>query len=189
MRQGRGRGWGWAAGATVVALAACGSRYDARFTGGPGGAGASGPASPAVCTSGSLWSANLQEGADMAPGRACVACHAEENAASGELDAPMFAVAGTLYPTLNEPDDCRAPAAQGAIVRVTSLSGLVREAIANEVGNFFLDEEDGVVPPFTVEVVQSSRRRRMVTPAPSGDCSTCHAAVGLSGAPGRVLLP
>jgi len=125
----------------------------------------------------------------MAPGRACVVCHAEENAASGELDAPIFAVAGTLYPSLHEPDDCRAPESLSAVVRARSTSGLTLEARANEVGNFFIDEEAGFAPPFTVEVEHQGRTRRMLTPAPSGDCGTCHTEQGEEGSPGRVALP
>jgi hypothetical protein len=145
-------------------------------------------ASP-MCTSGQLWNPNLQEGPDMAPGRACVACHAEENALSGELDAPAFAFAGTLYATAHEPDDCRSPAAEGAHVRVADRHGLTRDVAVNEAGNFYSEESLDFLPPFTVEIWQEGRRRRMLTPAPTGDCNACHTHAGLNGAPGRIVLP
>lgn len=146
-------------------------------------------AAPPVCTSGSFWNANLQEGPDMAPGRACVTCHAEENASSGELDAPLFSFAGTLYATAHEPDDCRSSPAEGAIVHVSDRRGLTREVAANQVGNFFGEEGPDFAPPFTVEIRRGGRSRRMLTPAPSGDCNSCHTQAGSSGAPGRIVLP
>ena len=49
------------------------------------------------CTSGNDWSSG--EGPTMRPGEACISCHS----ASG---GPRLAVAGTVYPTAHEPDDC-----------------------------------------------------------------------------------
>lgn len=177
-------------------LAACGEEsYPAPTPSAQGGAGGatSDPQDdpftlPGRCSS-QIWrDPNESEGPEMMPGHACTSCHVQENAASGEGDAPIFAFAGTLYPSGHEPDDCVGASAEGAEVIVTGADGKSFSALANGVGNFAL-EADGLILPVTAKVVFQGRERRMETPQPAGDCNLCHTAAGANLAPGRIVLP
>lgn len=140
------------------------------------------------CTSGATRDPNESEGPEMTPGRACITCHAEDNAASGEGDAPIFAFAGTVFPGGHEPDDCIASGSQGAQVIVTDAMGKEFTAAVNAVGNFLFEDEHFAYP-YQAKVVFLGRERRMQTAQQSGDCNRCHTAAGDFGAPGRIVLP
>jgi cytochrome c553 len=124
----------------------------------------------------------------MGPGRACVACHAASNAATGEGDAPLFAFAGTMYPTAHEPDHCIATAGEGAVVEVVDARGVTFTATANGAGNSF-SEDVGLTPPYRAQITFAGRTRQMLAAQTSGDCNGCHTQRGDSAAPGRILLP
>jgi len=145
-------------------------------------------ARPAVCTSGVTRSPNASESPEMAPGRACIACHADSNAMSGEGDAPIFAFAGTVYPSAHEPDDCAASAAEGAEIRITDAKGRVFVQLANAVGNFS-DESGNFAYPYTAVIRYRGREREMLDKQMTGDCNGCHTQNGAMSAPGRLLLP
>jgi hypothetical protein len=148
----------------------------------------SNPSAAAHCTSGVRRDPNESEGPEMLPGHACTSCHAQSNAASGEGDAPIFAFAGTLFPSPHEPDDCVGSASEGATVTITGADGMTFSATANTSGNFFL-ETNALELPFTAQVAFEGRRRRMAVPQSVGDCNECHTVRGNDGAPGRILLP
>src|SRR4051812_20481329 len=97
----------------VLGIAACGNPGTTNQNPGTSDSGAGDdPYKAAVrCTSGVTRSPNGSESSEMMPGRACNACHAEQNASSGEGDAPIFAFAGSVFPTEHEPDDCVASGA------------------------------------------------------------------------------
>lgn len=139
------------------------------------------------CTSGALRNPNESEGPEMMPGHACNTCHEEENAASGEGDAPIFGFAGTVFPTGHEPDNCIASGSVGAQVIVTDAMGKVHTAEVNATGNFLF--EDTIVYPYRAKVVFQGRERQMDLKQNSGDCNSCHTAAGASEAPGRIVLP
>ena len=149
-----------------------------------------------MCSSGIQLDPDEQPSEQMAPGRACNACHVDSNLASGDGDAPVFAFAGTVYPTGHEPDDCAGMAAAGAVVTVTDANGTVSNAAVNAGGNFSL-EVDGFAFPFRASVSFAGRTRTMEEPSPSGDCNGCHTQRGTTTAdrsqfrlaPGRILLP
>jgi hypothetical protein len=124
----------------------------------------------------------------MNPGFPCVFCHTVANAASGEGDAPIFAFAGTLYPTAHEPNSCRGSSAEGAEVVVRDNAGAELRAVANTSGNFLL-EDALLAPPFSVKIVFAGRERAATTPHAQGDCNFCHTEQGDQGAPGRIVLP
>jgi hypothetical protein len=151
-------------------------------------------AGPSVCTSAVLLHPDEQPSEKMAPGRACIACHAQENAATGDADAPLFAFAGTAYPTAHEPDNCAGAASAGAVVEVTDARGRTYSAEVNDVGNFFADV-DGFQSPYTARLRFQGQTREMLEPQTSGDCNGCHRPEGgntdpkAPPAPGRVLLP
>ncbi len=157
---------------------------------GCGGAGSAADpfAGPAVCSSGQLRSINESESSEMGPGRACISCHADSNAASGENDAPIFAFAGTIYPTAHEPTDCIGSASEGAEIEITDADGRVFKEVANRSGNFF-DEPQTFSYPYRAKVRFQGRERIMAAAQVIGDCNSCHTEVGAEAAPGRILLP
>lgn len=157
--------------------------------GGEGGeSGADVFGAPSRCTSGTYRDPNESEGPEMMPGVACNACHAQANAQSGEGDAPIFAFAGTLFPSAHEPDTCVAPEAQGALVVVRDGNGAEFSATVNLVGNFSLETSE-LVFPITARVISGGRERVMARPAAHGDCNLCHSLAGSFAAPGRIVLP
>lgn len=138
---------------------------------------------PAVCTSGEVWSQGDEGSPDMTPGRACIACHSD----AGD-DGPRFSVAGTLYPTAHEPDDCNGTG--GAQVEITDADGQVLVLEVRSSGNFYLSAGAATLAmPITARVLQGDQVLPMLTPVMTGDCNTCHTQEGKEGAPGRVILP
>jgi hypothetical protein len=127
----------------------------------------------------------------MTPGRACTACHRIEG------EGPLFDIAGTVYPTAHEPDDCNGAdgtTADGAVVVIKDANGTERRFATNRVGNFG-GTRTGIVFPYTAWVEYQGRTREMVSPQTSGDCNTCHTPAGTTtldggfAAPGRIMLP
>ena len=68
-----------------------------------------------------------------APGAACLACHTSEG------EGPRRGVAGTVYPSGHEPDDCSGSPAAGARVVVTDSTGRVVTLSLNGSGNFLTE--------------------------------------------------
>ena len=160
--------------ATFEAWVSAGAPTGDCTAGGSGG----GFDGPVVCTSGKTWTGGNRESSLMHPGLPCIACHA-----SGE--GPRFRVAGTVYPTGHEPDDCNG--ATSAAVEVTDAAGTVTALAVNGAGNFF--SSAAFAFPIHVAVVAGGARRAMAGSPPTGDCNTCHTQDGASMAPGRIALP
>lgn len=133
---------------------------------------------PVVCSSGTTWTGGNRESPLMHPGVACINCHA-----SGE--GPRFRIAGTVYPTGHEPDDCNG--ATAASVEVTDATGKVTSLPVNPAGNFYT--QAAIAFPIHVAVVANGARRAMAGAPPTGDCNTCHTQDGANQAPGRIALP
>lgn len=146
---------------------------------GENGAPGSSVTTSAVCTSGTAWTGGNAGSPTMNPGMACINCHAS----GGE--GPLFSIAGTLYPTVNEPDLCNG--AGGATVMITGADGQTLTLTANAAGNFF--SEVPIATPFAAKVVFEGRERAMAAHQTSGDCNGCHTQNGANGAPGRIVLP
>lgn len=138
-----------------------------------------------ICTSRTLWTDGDEPSTLMRPGVACNECHL----ASG--GAPEFAIAGTVYPTLHEPDDCYgASGAMGEVLlRITGSDGAVLDLPVGTSGNFYASISAGIVFPVRAEVVFDGRIRTMCAWQTNGDCNTCHTETGTNGAQGRVRLP
>lgn len=156
--------------------------------GGITGAGGSGVVPPlpdpfgvgSICTSKTLWTRG--ENAAMNPGMACVNCHRS----SGE--APIFAIAGTLYATGHEPDNCNGSnGTSGARVVITGADGTVLTLTPNAAGNF--SSQAAVRMPYHAKVTFMGRERLMISTQTNGDCNACHTQTGASLAPGRIVLP
>ena len=133
---------------------------------------------PAVCTSGTTWAQGTPASALMAPGKACLACHA----ATG---GPTFTIAGTVFPTLHEPDSCNGVTG-GVTVVIVDAAGKSHSMPVNAAGNF--TRITGIPMPYKAMVVNGTKVREMKTPQTDGDCNGCHSEQG-NGAPGRVMAP
>jgi len=133
---------------------------------------------PVKCSSGSTWSGG--EGSpEMHPGLACIACHAR-----GE--GPRFAVAGTVFPTAHEPDDCYGASSSVTVV-ITDSAGKVLDLTTNGAGNF--SYRGTLSLPYTAKVAVNGQERAMGTAQTTGDCNSCHTVTGANGAPGRIMAP
>ena len=139
---------------------------------------------PPTCTSKTTWNQGTNGSSSMEPGQACISCHA---GTGGE--APTFVIAGTLYPTGHEPDNCNGVnGTTGARVVVTGKNGASLTMTPNSAGNF--SSSTTLPPPYQAKVVNSSGIERvMSSPASTGDCNSCHTQNGANGAPGRITLP
>lgn len=140
---------------------------------------------PDTCTSGTTWTGGNTESPLMRPGGACISCHTSMG------EGPSLAIAGTVYGSGREVDDCnglRSTSSDPIVVEVTDATGRVISMTPNAAGNFY-DEEDIVAFPATAVVRYQGRERRMATPAPHGDCNACHTLRGAMMAPGRIVVP
>ena len=134
-----------------------------------------------ICTSGKTWTGGNEGSPLMNPGMACNQCH-------GSDEGPRFSIAGTIYPTVHEPDRCDgASAASGAQVMITGADGRTLTLSPNAAGNFY--STMAVAAPYRAKVVSATGERAMTAQQTSGDCNGCHTQVGASGAPGRIMLP
>lgn len=162
----------------AIAAAACGPMTPT------GAAGSNGPTnnggSP-VCNAG-YWQGD--EGADMAPGRDCVGCHASSGG-----EAPHYVMGGTVFADYNAADNCLSGVG-GATVTITDTAGHVFTKTTNYDGNFaFSDAETvGLTYPITATVEKNGTRSVMTAGQMSGACNTCHSWQGSGGAPGRVVV-
>lgn len=159
---------------------AAGTPRGAACTNGPGAStGSPNPYdTPTRCTSNQYWTEGNEGSTRMRPGGACIACHTVRQ-------KKRFTVAGTIYPTAHEPDDCNGSG--GTTVEVTGSDGQITNIVVNSAGNF--QSTSSVAPPFHVKVKSGSKERAMIGALTSGDCNSCHTAAGLNGAPGRVIAP
>jgi hypothetical protein len=152
--------------------------------GGAGGAAGSDAGNPfntpPVCTSGRI--AAGSEGPNMDPGQACIACHASN-------EGPDFILAGTVYPTAHEPNNCvdAVASAAGATVVIVDAANRTYTLHVNAVGSFY--SSTPITTPFRAKVVVGTSERVMSTAQTSGDCNGCHTQNGANSAPGRILLP
>jgi hypothetical protein len=140
---------------------------------------------PLQCSSGTHWTSGDRGSASMHPGVACIACHRTS------FEAPSLQVAGTVYPTVHEPDDCNGQSGStGAGIRViiTEANGTPHTLTPNSAGNFYL--RSALQFPITAKVTNANGlTREMLTPQTSGDCNSCHTQDGTMNAPGRIIAP
>jgi hypothetical protein len=138
---------------------------------GDGGAG---------CAIGMAGPLGLVPAATMAPGSACITCHAATNA--GTLH-----VAGTVYTAAHEPDGCLG--VPDAKVVITDAQGAQHTLDVNSSGNFVDGTLLGFSTPMQVTVTRNGQSRPMIGPVTNGDCNSCHNAAGANSAPGRIMAP
>jgi hypothetical protein len=137
-----------------------------------------------TCTSGKSWTGGTEGSGSMQPGVACINCH---NSSGGE--APRFTIAGTLYPTAHEPNQCNGANGNttGAKVVITDANQNVVTLTPNSVGNFYYTGT--IATPFHAKVTDMNGERDMLAGQTSGDCNACHTQNGTMSAPGRIILP
>jgi hypothetical protein len=143
-----------------------------------------------VCSRDEFWTKGNLESPLMHPGMACLTCH---SSLEPEV-AAEFPIAGTVYPTGHEPDDCFGlnGGSEPTFVEITMADARVVKLPVNSSGNFLYDvSENGgaVMFPITARVLQGDQERKMFTPQSSGDCNSCHTQTGANGAPGRIVTP
>ena len=119
----------------------------------------------------------------MEPGGTCINCHAT-------YDGPSFALAGSVMNALHDDTNCAGVAS--VTVAITGGDGMRVEMVSNASGNFWLDRWPGTnLYPYTAEVIRDGVTSKMLAPRQAGenDCNSCHFSVGLSAAPGRIIVP
>jgi hypothetical protein len=178
--------------ATFESWVAAGAPSTCASGGGSGGAGNGADASspdalgPIVCTSNQHWAQANRGSSSMRPGGACISCHAMSGG-----EAPAFVVAGTVYPTAREPDDCNGinGTTSATTVVIVDANNRSTSVPVNAVGNFYMQTSTPVALPFRAKVVRGGAERAMLTPQMTGDCNSCHTQDGANGAPGRIVAP
>lgn len=148
---------------------------------GDAGAGADSglPSGPTVCTSNTTWKGGDEGDENMHPGGVCITCHTQRG-------GPNYKVAGTVYPTAHEPNDCNGVKPPVQVI-ITDSHGKDVPLDVNGVGNFFLRGK--VSAPFKARVVSAGKIRAMKGTVTAGDCNSCHTEKGANGAPGRIVAP
>ncbi len=154
------------------------SGYPTGSCGQPVDAGPDPFAVAAKCTSGTNYTAG--NNSRMRPGEACIACHALKG-------APLFSIAGTVYPSAHEPDSCNSALPSGVKIVVTGANNASFSLTPNSAGNF--SSYSVPLSPYHVKVTYAGRERAMAAAVTSGDCNSCHTQYGSSNAPGRILIP
>lgn len=159
----------------------------AGMPGGDCGGGTNVFAGGSVCTSGKTYTG--KEDNNMRPGEACNACHKKER-------EKTFALAGTIYPTGHEPNDCVGVTDGSVVVVVTDGTGKETKIPASprNNGNFVLERATFTKPVHVrVESADGSKKRIMAAElnlaGGDGDCNTCHTEAGANKAPGRIAAP
>lgn len=165
------------------------------------GAGGNPYNTPDQCTSMQTWPADLVQDfgnvpkSEMQPGRACIDCH--DNPPNGGDTGPGLWLAGTVYPTAHEPDECFGVdgSATSYTVTVTDAMGQSIAMKVGQTGDFHLRKGTAapVVFPIHAKVTndKTGAERTMGSAVPSGDCNSCHTIHGSGSpmAPGRIMAP
>jgi hypothetical protein len=157
---------------------------------GGGGTAGTNPGTPdaggssTTCTSNGFWTNGDRGSSSMHPGNACITCHATNS------KAPKHTIAGTVYPTAHEPNDCNGAKGSGSSITVVVTDATGKQLspiVVNSVGNFY--STTAIAAPFHVKVVANGIESAMMEAPPSGDCNSCHTQQGLNSAPGRIVVP
>jgi hypothetical protein len=137
-----------------------------------------------VCTSNTQWTRGNHDSPNMRPGGTCISCH-------NQGEGPSFDVAGTVYATLHEPNDCNGGVSgSGPItVEITDANGKTYSLAVNAVGNFSMSSRTGLATPYTAKVTANGKTRAMNAAQTDGDCNGCHTERGTQSAPGRIMAP
>lgn len=146
---------------------------------------------PVQCSSGKTVAHTTQESSSMDPGEDCMSCHK-----IGGTNPKQFILAGTVYKTAHEPNDCNGSGPY--TVSGVDKNGKAWSVKSNSVGNFYVSAGTLTAPLSKIKITDSaSKTRVMSADAPSGACNACHTEKGAAPfapsfatpAPGRVMAP
>ncbi|MDB4934505.1 MAG: uncharacterized protein JWP87_1477 [Labilithrix sp.] len=146
---------------------------------------------PSVCSTKTSWTRGDHGSILMRPGGACTQCHDDQGR------GPDYQIAGTVYATAHEPDDCNGTSSSAVKVVITDAAHKTFTVPVNAAGNFYLDPiRQKITMPYKAKVVSGAKSRAMSAAQTDGDCNKCHTEKGtkLKGskqeaAPGRVMAP
>jgi hypothetical protein len=111
-----------------------------------------------VCTSNTRWTGDDEESPQMNPGEACISCHTSED------EGPRLTIAGTLYPSAHEPNDCNGQQGSASVyIEITDAENRVFRLTPNSAGNFLLEDPDDFAFPYS-----TAATLRMARTAPQG---------------------
>ncbi|MFO0579054.1 MAG: hypothetical protein U1A78_34050 [Polyangia bacterium] len=123
---------------------------------------------------------NLAPEAPMLPGRRCLACHK----GAGQAGDLVWTAAGTVYASPSSA--CNTGGLDGVKVELADETRRVLITLyTNRSGNFFTAEPLRY-SRLIARVSKDGKVKEMQTPAPSGDCASCHLPGGAAG--GRIFL-
>jgi len=155
-----------------------------------------------LCTSMDFWPADEDEAPgkdreEMMPGMPCNDCHMNPQKYGFGETAPVFAIAGTIFPTGHEPDYCAGldgTSVTDVVIHIEDATGKTWDLHPNAAGNFLIGT--GVTYPYSARVVSATGVRAMSYEPSIGDCNLCHTQEGSNGgdpnsaaAPGRIVVP
>lgn len=151
------------------------------------------------CVSNTRWNPASRPSALMAPGQACLTCHARRTDAADP--EPFHVIGGTAYYALHEVDNCYgftglAPNPTGAAyVELVDADGTMLRLRVGRSGNFGTSSAL-VFPLRSARVVgPTGLVNEMGSEVPHGDCNACHTEAGTTTepgadpAPGRITVP
>lgn len=125
--------------------------------------------------------AGVREGPTHRPGQPCTVCHSGSGPGS-----PVWSVAGTIYQARGSTTP-----AVGATVTIYDAAGKSVERITNDVGNFYVDQEE-YAPVFPLSVTVTAPGYQPIAMASlvngTGGCAECHRDNGSVGKMPRVYL-
>lgn len=128
-----------------------------------------------TCQSGLKWTSGDKKSTKMYPGRDCNECHERKG-------GPVYGLAGTVYSSQTQLDDCFGT--DGAIVELHDSSGGGVALTANAAGNFWASRKKSkLVMPYTVTVKHGGRALVGRTEHTDVHCAGCHTESN------RVLAP
>ena len=161
-------------GADVGDVGSSGAGGGSSGSGAGGGGGGGDPYdTPVVCTSMAYWMGGDVGNPSMHPGMPCPTCHGP----GGKAATKEFDIAGTVYPTAHEPDDCNGVNVAGAVVVITDANGADHSLTVNSVGNFYHSDFFGFqkfAVPYHARVVFNGQERAMTEAQTVGNCNSCH---------------
>ncbi len=146
---------------------------------------------PVQCSSGKMVAHTTLESSSMDPGEDCMSCHK-----IGGNNPKQFILAGTVYKTAHEPNDCNGSGPY--TVSGVDKNGKSWSVKSNAVGNFYVYAGTLTAPLSKITVTDSANKTRaMSADAPVGACNACHTEKGAAPfapsfatpAPGRVMAP
>jgi mono/diheme cytochrome c family protein len=141
------------------------------------------PDASSVCTSGKSYdTAHGTKTSSMAPGTSCLSCHSPD----ATHPATTLFAAGTIYPTMHEPDECIGTSSANLTVVLIDAEGASHTVAVNAAGNFV--RYTSFPLPYRAFVFRGNDVREMNTPQTDGDCNGCHSEWGKD-SPGRVMAP